>query len=63
MGAKLEEGHYKDRLAFEADFRLMIGNAKRYNVAGSYAHTEAVSLEAFFEKCESSALIEVFVAK
>lgn len=52
MGAKLEEGHYKDRFAFETDFRLMLANAKQYNVAGSYAHTEAVFLETFFGKCE-----------
>lgn len=54
MGAKLEEGHYKDRFAFETDFYLMIANAKQYNVAGSYAHTEAIFLETFFEKCEWS---------
>ena len=52
MGAKLEEGHYKDRFAFETDFRVMIANAKQYNVAGSYAHTEAIFVETFFEKCE-----------
>lgn len=52
MGAKLEEGHYKDRFVFETDFRLMIANAKQYNVVGSYAHTEATVLETFFEKCE-----------
>lgn len=56
MGAKLEEGHYRDRFTFENDFRLMIGNAKQYNVAGSYAHTEAIFLETFFEKCESPTL-------
>ncbi|KAF9245714.1 hypothetical protein BU15DRAFT_85416 [Melanogaster broomeanus] len=50
IGAKLEEGHYKDRFAFEADFHLMIVNAKQYNGAGSYAHTEAIFLETFFEK-------------
>ncbi|GLB35736.1 putative peptidase family M1 domain [Lyophyllum shimeji] len=50
MGAKLEAGMYKDRFAFEADFRLMISNAKLYNVAGSYVHNEAISLELFFEK-------------
>lgn len=55
-GAKLEEGHYKNRFAFEADFRLMITNAKQYNVGGSYAHTEAIFLETFFEKCEWSSL-------
>ncbi|KAG9313991.1 hypothetical protein JVU11DRAFT_4768 [Chiua virens] len=50
MGAKLEEGHYKDRFVFEADFRLMIANAKQYNVSGSYAHIEANLLETFFER-------------
>ncbi|KAF8665397.1 hypothetical protein AX16_000416 [Volvariella volvacea WC 439] len=50
MGAKLEEGMYKDRFAFQADFRLMIENAKRYNQHGSYVHNEAITLEVFFEK-------------
>ncbi|KAH7907029.1 hypothetical protein BJ138DRAFT_1137716 [Hygrophoropsis aurantiaca] len=50
LGAKLEEGMHKDRFAFEADFRLMIANAKQYNTPGSYAHNEAISLEVFFEK-------------
>lgn len=53
MGAKLEEGMYRDRFAFEADFRLMIANAKQYSPAGSYAHTEAIFFETFFEKCKS----------
>lgn len=51
MGAKLEEGMYKNRFAFEADFRLMISNAKQYNPGGTFAHAEAISLETFFEKC------------
>lgn len=50
MGAKLEAGKYKDRFAFQADFRLMISNAKLYNAAGSYVHNEAIALEIFFEK-------------
>lgn len=50
MGAKLEEGMYKDRFAFQADFRLMISNAKRYNTPGSFVHNEAIALEIFFEK-------------
>ncbi|KAH7886186.1 hypothetical protein F5I97DRAFT_2026435 [Phlebopus sp. FC_14] len=50
INAKLEEGMYKDRFAFAADFRLMIANAKLYNLAGSYAHTEAIFLDTFFEK-------------
>ncbi|KAM6498612.1 hypothetical protein JOM56_006560 [Amanita muscaria] len=49
-GAKLEEGMYKDRFAFQADFHLMIENAKAYNAPGSYAHNEAIALETFFEK-------------
>ncbi len=50
MGAKLEAGKYKDRFTFQADFRLMISNAKLYNTAGSYVHNEAIALEIFFEK-------------
>lgn len=50
MGAKLEEGMYKDRFAFQADFRLMINNAKIYNLAGSFVHNEAIALESFFDK-------------
>ncbi|EAU92262.2 TATA-binding protein associated factor Taf2 [Coprinopsis cinerea okayama7 len=50
MGAKLEEGLYKDRFAFQQDFRLMIANAKLYNMVGSFVHNEAITLETFFEK-------------
>lgn len=50
MGAKLEEGMYKDRFTFQADFRLMINNAKIYNLAGSFVHNEAIALESFFDK-------------
>ncbi|KAI6031377.1 hypothetical protein BKA83DRAFT_4199448 [Pisolithus microcarpus] len=50
MGAQLEEGMYKDRFAFEADFRLMVANAKQYSPHGTYAHTEAINFEIFFEK-------------
>ncbi|KAF8640825.1 hypothetical protein AX17_000474 [Amanita inopinata Kibby_2008] len=50
MGAKLEEGMYKDRFTFQADFRLVITNAKLYNAAGTYVHNEAIMLETFFEK-------------
>lgn len=56
MGAKLEEGMYKDRFAFQADFRLMISNAKRYNTPGSFVHNEAIALEIFFEKRMNPAL-------
>jgi transcription initiation factor TFIID subunit 2 len=50
MSAKLEEGMYKDRFAFQTDFNLMISNAKRYNTPGSFVHNEAIALEIFFEK-------------
>lgn len=52
MGAKLEEGMYKDRFAFQSDFRLMVSNAKLYNTPGSFVHNEAIALEIFFEKRE-----------
>ena len=35
MNAKLEAGTYKERFAFEADFRLVIRNAKIYNIRGT----------------------------
>ncbi|KAG7099822.1 hypothetical protein E1B28_001631 [Marasmius oreades] len=50
LGAQLEAGKYKDRFAFEADFKLMIKNAKTYNVVGSHVHNEAINFETFFEK-------------
>ncbi|KAL0580698.1 hypothetical protein V5O48_001339 [Marasmius crinis-equi] len=50
MSAKLEAGKYKDRFAFQDDFKLMINNAKTYNIVGSYVHNEAINLETFFEK-------------
>jgi len=61
MGAKLGAGMYKDRFAFQADFRLMISNAKLYNVAGSYANNEAITLETFFEKrqCRTLCLLKI----
>jgi transcription initiation factor TFIID subunit 2 len=56
MSAKLDAGMYKDRFAFEADFALMISNAKQYNVAGSFAHNEAIAMETLFEKRKLLAL-------
>lgn len=50
MNVKLEQGLYKDRGAFEADFRLMLKNCQLYNPVGTYAHNEAIHLDAFFEK-------------
>ncbi|KIK70503.1 hypothetical protein GYMLUDRAFT_32530 [Collybiopsis luxurians FD-317 M1] len=50
MGTKLEQGLYKDRFEFRADFRLMVANAKQYNMPGSFVHDAAISLEIFFEK-------------
>ncbi|EJU02667.1 hypothetical protein DACRYDRAFT_21692 [Dacryopinax primogenitus] len=50
ISAKLEDGRYGDRFAFEQDFRLMIQNAHTYNPLGTYAHTEANKLQEFFDK-------------
>lgn len=50
ISAKVEAGMYKDRFGFEADFNLMTNNAKQYNVVGSYAHNEAITLQTFFDK-------------
>ncbi|KAI0068033.1 hypothetical protein BV25DRAFT_1904522 [Artomyces pyxidatus] len=50
MGAKLEAGMYKDRFAFEADFRLMIRNAKTYNAPNTFVYDEAVVMETFWDK-------------
>ena len=50
MSVKLEQGKYHDRFAFEADFKLMIDNAKRYNMPGSVVYNEATSLDSFFDK-------------
>lgn len=52
MNVKLEEGLYKDRDAFEADFRLMIKNCQAYNSAGTYAFNESLAVDTFFEKRE-----------
>ena len=43
VNAKLEQGQYKDRFEFEADFRLMVSNAKTYNVVGSFVHSETLA--------------------
>lgn len=50
MNAKLEGGLYPNRFALEADFKLMINNAKTYNAAGTWAYNEALELESFFQK-------------
>lgn len=50
MTVNLEEGRYKNRKDFEADFRLMIQNCQKYNPAGTYAYNESVALNSFFEK-------------
>ena len=54
MSAKLEQGMYRDRFAFESDFRLIIRNAKTYNSPDTYVFNEAVAIESFFEKCKTS---------
>ncbi|CAK5264367.1 unnamed protein product [Mycena citricolor] len=50
MSHKLDSGMYRDRFAFQADFRLMMANAKKYNPVGTFAHNEMLALETFFEK-------------
>ena len=50
IAAKLSQGLYKNRFEFEADFRLMVNNAKQYNLVGSYVHNEAIALENVFDK-------------
>ncbi len=50
MGAKLEQGQYSDRFAFESDFKLMIHNAKTYNMPGSVVHNDATALDGFFDR-------------
>lgn len=50
MTAKLEAGMYKERFAFEADFRLMIRNAKTYNMPGTFAYNQTLALESVFDK-------------
>ncbi|KZS93535.1 hypothetical protein SISNIDRAFT_441399 [Sistotremastrum niveocremeum HHB9708] len=50
MNAKLEAGLYNSLAQFEADFRLMIENAKTYNPAGAFAYNEALALDSFFNK-------------
>lgn len=52
MGEKLKQGKYHDRFVFEQDFRLMISNAKLYNLPGSYAHNQAINLDKFFTDCK-----------
>lgn len=60
MSAKLNNGLYKDRASFEADFRLMVNNSKTYNSSGTYVHGEAVALEQFFDKRQPLSLTFIF---
>jgi Bromodomain len=57
MNAKLEAGMYKERFAFEADFRLMIRNAKTYNMPGTFAYNETLALESVFDKSRVSPVL------
>lgn len=50
MSAKLEQGKYKDRAEFEADLRLLIRNAKQYNMPKTAAYEDAMGLERAFDK-------------
>ena len=53
MSAKLEAGMYKERFGFEADFHLMIRNAKTYNMPGTFAYNDTLALESVFDKSNS----------
>ncbi|KAG9119851.1 hypothetical protein FRC07_004918, partial [Ceratobasidium sp. 392] len=48
MKAKLDNKGYRDRAGFEADFKLMIQNAKTYNAPKSFVYGEALALEKAF---------------
>lgn len=50
MGAKLDSGHYANRLEYEADIKLIIKNATTYNGPSSPVHKTALELGAFFDK-------------
>jgi transcription initiation factor TFIID subunit 2 len=50
IATKLKDGKYGDRSQFRDDFKLMIANAKLYNLAGSHVHNEANAFETFFDK-------------
>jgi hypothetical protein len=58
MRAKLETGSYPDRFVFEADFRLMIRNAKSYNPVDSFVYKETLKLETYFEQRTLLPLLE-----
>ncbi|KAK4696234.1 transcription initiation factor TFIID subunit 2, partial [Phenoliferia sp. Uapishka_3] len=49
MSAKLQAGQYADRSAFRADFKLVISNARLYNVAGIVVE-QADRIDAVFNK-------------
>lgn len=50
MSVKLEAGQYSNRSQFENDFRLIISNAKQYNLPDSHVHKETVAFDAYFNK-------------
>jgi transcription initiation factor TFIID subunit 2 len=53
--SKLDTGQYTSRAEFEADFRLMISNAKQYTPNPKvFAHEQAVALEKFFNSGETA---------
>lgn len=61
MNAKLEAGMYKERFGFEADFRLMIRNAKTYNMPGTFAYNETLAMESVFDKSISHVFSRKFL--
>ncbi|KAH8110586.1 hypothetical protein DFH11DRAFT_1619105 [Phellopilus nigrolimitatus] len=63
MGAKLQNGLYRNRQDFEADFRLMIQNCKTFNPPNTYAYNESVVLEAHFDKLWTKIITTVETAE
>jgi transcription initiation factor TFIID subunit 2 len=51
MAAKLESGKYKNKSDVEADFRLMVRNARTYNLPESLVYNKANLLESYFDTC------------
>jgi len=49
MKAKLDANMYPDRRSFRADFKLMVSNAKAYNLPGTFVYKEAETLNVLFD--------------
>ncbi|TRM66795.1 hypothetical protein BD626DRAFT_426383 [Schizophyllum amplum] len=47
MSTKVDRGRYRSLEEFENDFKLVVGNAKRFNPPNTIYHTEAERIEAY----------------